>query len=72
MYPCTKCRLIWRTSDFGTKFASKNVNNKNFGKVNIKFEMRTQQCTPVPNFSQPGELQFFRPNLPKKDFRLEY
>ena len=40
MYPCTKFQLIWRTSDFGTKFAQKNVNNKNFGKINIKFEMR--------------------------------
>ena len=40
MCPCTKFQLIWRTSDFGTKFAQKNVNNKNFGKTNIKFEMR--------------------------------
>ena len=40
MYPCIKFLLIWRTSDFGTKFAQENVNDKNFGKINIKFEMR--------------------------------
>ena len=40
MCPCTKFQLIWRTSDFGTKFAQKNMNNKNFGKADIKFEMR--------------------------------
>ena len=34
MYPYTKFQLIWRTADFGTKFA------KNFGKINIKFEMK--------------------------------
>ena len=66
MYPCTKFQLIWRTSDFGTKFAQKNVSDKNFGKVNIKFEMRIQQCTLVSNCSQLGELQFLRRNLPKR------
>ena len=40
MYPCTKFQLIWRTSDFGTNFAQENMNNKNFGKINIKFEIR--------------------------------
>ena len=40
MYPCTKFHLIWRTSDFGKKFAQKDMNDKNFGKINIKFEMR--------------------------------
>ena len=44
----------------------RKVSDKNFGKINIKFEMRIQQCTPVPNFSQLGELQFLRPDLPKK------
>ena len=29
MYPCTKFQLIWRTWDFGTKFAQKNMNDKN-------------------------------------------
>ena len=48
MYPCTKFQLIRRTSDFGTKFA------KHFGKINIKFEMKIQQCTSGPNFSQFG------------------
>ena len=40
MYPCTKVQLICRTSDFGTKFAQKNVNKEIFEKINIKFEMR--------------------------------
>ena len=39
MYPCTKFKLIWRMSDFGAKFAPKNLNDKNFEKVNIKFEI---------------------------------
>ena len=72
MYPYTKFRLIWRTSNFGTKFTQKNVSDKNFGKIKIKFEMRIQQCTPLTNFSQFGELQFLRLNLPNKDFRVEY
>ena len=52
----------------------KNVSDKNFGKITIKFKMRIKQCTPTPapNFSQFGERQFLRPNLPKKDFRAEY
>ena len=37
MYPCTKFLLIWRTSDFSIKFAQKNMNEKNFEKINIKF-----------------------------------
>ena len=40
MYPCSKSQLIWRTSDFRTKFAPKNVNDENFRKINIKFEIR--------------------------------
>ena len=40
MYLCTKFQLIWRTSDFGTIFAQKNVSDKNFEKMNIKFEIR--------------------------------
>ena len=39
---------------------------KIFGKTNIKFEVRIKQYTPAPNFSKSGELQFLRPNLPKK------
>ena len=34
--------------------------------MNIKFKMRSKQCTLVPNFSQFREFQFLRPNLPKK------
>ena len=30
MYPGTKFQLIWRTSDFGTKFAPKNMSEKKF------------------------------------------
>ena len=44
MYHCTKFELIWRTSDFGTKFTYKNLNDKNVGKINIKFKIRIQQC----------------------------
>ena len=40
MHPCTKFQLVWRTSDFGTDFAQKNINDKNFGKIKIKFEIR--------------------------------
>ena len=40
MCPCTNFYLIWRTSDFGTKFVQKNVSEKNFGKTKIKLEMR--------------------------------
>ena len=72
MYPCTKLQLVWGTSDFGTKYTQKNVSDKNFGKVNTKFEMRIWQCTPVPNFSQFGEIQFLRPNLSKIEYRVEY
>ena len=36
MCPNTKFQLIWRTLDFGTKFALKNMNDKNFEKINIK------------------------------------
>ena len=36
MYGCPKFQLIWRTSDFETKFVQRNMNDKNFGKINIK------------------------------------
>ena len=36
MYPFTKFQTILRTSDFGTKFAQKNMNDKNFEKINVK------------------------------------
>ena len=72
MYPSTKFQSIWRTSKFGTKFLQKNMTDKNFEKINIKFEIRIQPCTLVPNFSQFEELQFLDPNLPKNHFRLSY
>ena len=40
MYPFTKLQLIWKTSDFGTKFAQKNMSDKKFEKINIKFEIK--------------------------------
>ena len=40
MYPCAKFQLISRIPDFGTKFAQKNMNDKNFEKMNIKFEVK--------------------------------
>ena len=40
MHSCAKFQLVSRTLDFGTKFAQKNVSDKNFGKISIKFEMR--------------------------------
>ena len=44
----------------------KNMNGKNFVKINIKIEMSIQQSTSVPNFSKFEELQILGPNLPKK------
>ena len=32
MYPCTKFQSIWRTLDFETKFAQKNMTGKHFEK----------------------------------------
>ena len=37
MYPSTNFQLIWRTSDFGTKFAQKNMNDKNFEKIKVVY-----------------------------------
>ena len=36
MHPCTKLQLIWGISYFGTQLAQKNMNDKNFEKINIK------------------------------------
>ena len=41
-------------------------------KINIIFEMRIYQCTPVPNFSQFGALQFFETKFAQKDHRKEF
>ena len=38
--PCKIFQLIWRTSDFGTKFAQNNMSDKNFEKINIKIKIR--------------------------------
>ena len=45
MYACTKFQLIWRTSDYRTKFIQKNMNGKNFEKMNIKIVIT---CSNVP------------------------
>ena len=42
------------------------MNDKNFEKINIKFKIRIQQCTPAPNLNQFGEVQLLEPNLSKK------
>ena len=41
------------------------MNQKNFKKINIKVVVSIQPCTLVPNFSQFGEFQILRQNLPK-------
>ena len=45
---------------------AKNMNEKDFEKVNIKMEISTWPSTSVPNFSQFEELQILGPNLPQK------
>ena len=58
MYPAIKFQLTWRTSDFGTKFAPKNMSEEKIKKINIEFETRIKQFMSVTHFSQFGELQF--------------
>ena len=65
MYPCTKFKSIWRTSDFGTKLPKKIMNDKVFEKINIKIVISTWQCIPVLNFSQFEEIQILGSNLLK-------
>ena len=36
MYPSMKFQSFCRTSDYGTKYAKKNMTDKKFEKVNIK------------------------------------
>ena len=57
MYPGIKFQLNWRTSDFGTKFAQKNLSAKK-KKNNIEFETKINQFMFLLDFSQFGELQF--------------
>ena len=42
------------------------MSDKNYEKINIKFKIMIQQCTPVSNLSQFEELQYLGPNLLKK------
>ena len=62
MYPCIKFQFI----------CSKNMNDKNSEKINIKIQISIQQSTSVPNFSQFAELQILGPNLPKRYERKEF
>ena len=66
MDPGIKFQLTWRTSDFGTKFAPKNMRENFLKKFNIEFEPKIKQCMSVPDFSQFGEIQFLGLNFPKK------
>ena len=63
MYPSTKFQSVWRTSNFETKFAPKNMTDKNFEKTNIKIVISIQQCTPLQYFSHLVELQIMGSNL---------
>ena len=66
MYSCTKFQVIWRTSDFGTKFAQQNMNKKFFEKINVKIALSIYLCIPIRNLSQFVELHNLESNLPKK------
>ena len=66
MYRCTKFQLIWRTSDFGTKFAPKNMNEWNFEKINVKIVITIYQCTTLQIFNSFGELQILGQICSKK------
>ena len=44
------------------------MNDKIIRKRNFKTAISIWQNTPAPNFSQFGELQLLRPNLPKNTF----
>ena len=66
MYTNARFQSVRTTSDFGTRFVQKYMNDKTFEKANIKMVISILQCTPVQNFSQFEELQFFGPNMPKK------
>ena len=69
MYLCITFLLTWRTSNFDTKFTPRNMDDKYFEKISIKFEIGN---TLVPDCSQFGGLQFLGPNLPKKHLRVKY
>ena len=67
MYPCTKCQSIRKTSDFATKFAQKNMNDKNFEKINVKviINIAMYPCTKFKLFQR---TQILGPNLPPKKY----
>ena len=52
--PFIKFQLIWRTSDFGTKFAQKNMNDEPFVKLaysNVPLVASYQISVNLENFS---------------------
>ena len=66
MYTYPKFQPIWKTSNFGIKFAQKNVTNKKFEKINIKIVIGIQQYNSVQNLSDFVELQILGPIFFKK------
>ena len=52
-----KFQSICATSVYETKFALKNMTDKNFEKIDIKIVITTLQYTSVPYFSQFVERQ---------------
>ena len=50
MYACNKFQLIWTTSDFWTKFAEKDIDDKNFEKINIKIQNKDIAMYPCAKF----------------------
>ena len=58
MYPGTKLQILGPVCP--------NMSEIFFKKINIKFETRIKQCISVPDFSQFGQLQILRSNLPPK------
>ena len=44
MYACTKFQSVWRTSDFVTKFAQKNMNKKKLSKTPVNTKPKKFGC----------------------------
>ena len=54
---------------FSEQIFHKNMNDKNFEKINIEFETSMYKSTPLRNFSQFEEMRIMRPNLLKNHER---
>ena len=72
MYPHTKFQLIWITSDFGTNFFQKNMNEKEkIEKINVKFDkgdIAMYHCIKFKSTWRTSDLGDFA----KKHCRVEY